>query len=115
ERTELTVPPPGMLYVGMMRSRIEALTGLRFFAAAAIVLHHLQGLPSFPDILGGAIPAQGVSVFFVLSGFILTLVHPALDEPGQTRKFYLARFARVWPAHIAVLAAVLLVMQRNPA
>jgi peptidoglycan/LPS O-acetylase OafA/YrhL len=51
--------------------RLDALTGLRFFAALAIVIHHTFRLPEWP------LP-QSVSFFFVLSGFILAHVYPEL-------------------------------------
>jgi peptidoglycan/LPS O-acetylase OafA/YrhL len=62
--------------------------------------------------LGGA----GVSFFFVLSGFILTYVYGTRIEAAQasgdsTRfeygKFYLRRFARIWPLHIATMLIAL--------
>jgi peptidoglycan/LPS O-acetylase OafA/YrhL len=52
--------------------RIAALTGFRFFAAMAIVLLHLKGLLWLPSTAFGMLPLhQGVSFFYVLSGFIL--------------------------------------------
>jgi peptidoglycan/LPS O-acetylase OafA/YrhL len=81
-------------------TRLDALTSLRFFAAMMIVLFHT--LDSF-----GHTPtlnlAQGVSFFYVLSGFILTLVYPRLDGWAAVRGFWRARFARVWPAYVAAL------------
>ena len=41
--------------------------------------------------------AQGVSFFFVLSGFILTYVYKDLAGLKQTMHFLAARVARVWP------------------
>ena len=71
------VTPP----LNTFKPRLEALTSLRFFAAASIVLSHMQYF--FPEIFSfeviDKIPlAQGVSFFFVLSGFILTYVYPSL-------------------------------------
>ena len=64
-----------------------------------IVFHHADGLFGIghaPVNLG-----QGVSFFFVLSGFILTFVYPTLDTGREVRGFWLARFARIWPAYLA--------------
>lgn len=87
-------------YAGVgFKKHLDALTSLRFFAAAAIVLHHFQGqlgVPVIPFVLG-----QGVSVFFVLSGFILTYVYPSLPTWASRRQFLLARFARLWPGYLA--------------
>ena len=77
---------------------IEALTSIRFFAAAAIVEGHSWSLfpPSF--VLGLKLN-QGVSIFFVLSGFILAYSYPTFRDVVE-RDFFIARFARVWPLHI---------------
>jgi peptidoglycan/LPS O-acetylase OafA/YrhL len=82
-------------------SRLDALTSLRFFAAMMIVLLHTQSVFHFQPsrfALG-----QGVSFFYVLSGFILTLVYPRLESWPAVRKFWRARFARVWPAYVLAL------------
>jgi peptidoglycan/LPS O-acetylase OafA/YrhL len=80
---------------------LHALTSLRFAAAALVVLIHstMFGLTEAhwrPFHL-----RQAVSFFFILSGFILTYVHPALPTWGDRGRFLLARFARLWPAHAA--------------
>jgi len=79
--------------------RLEQLTSLRFFAALAIVFHHLTG-----EMGVGAANlhlGQGVSFFFVLSGFILAYVYPRLPDWRAIANFWRARIARIWPAHIA--------------
>lgn len=81
--------------------RLDQLTSLRFFAAMMIVFHHSVGLFGFDGVpvnLG-----QGVSFFFVLSGFILTYVYPRLDSWPATRNFWKARVARIWPAYLVSL------------
>lgn len=92
------------------RALIFPLTGLRFFAAFAIVLHHIQGNFGVPTtVFQGWNLANGVTVFFVLSGFVLTYSYPALNGPGETRRFYIGRIARIFPAHfVTLLAAVAL-------
>lgn len=83
----------------MQHPRIEQLTSLRFFAALAIVFHHLMGQMGVGEIY---LPlGQGVSFFFVLSGFILTYVYPSLPDTREIVGFWRARVARIWPAHIA--------------
>ncbi len=81
-------------------AKLHALTGLRFVAAAMIVVHHSRGAFGFAARGKQNWPLEaGVSFFFVLSGFILMHVYPALDRPGAVRRFFAARIARVWPAH----------------
>lgn len=78
---------------------LPALTSLRFFAAAVIVFDHATTI-YFGHSLDLAL-YQGVTFFFVLSGFILTYAHPKVSAWADARGFWLARFARIWPATIA--------------
>ena len=83
--------------------RLDALTSLRFFAAMMIVLLHTQeGFGFGPSAFN---LQQGVSFFYVLSGFILTLVYPRLSGWAAVRAFWRARFARVWPGYVLALFA----------
>jgi len=79
---------------------LNSLTSLRFVAAGAIVLGH--GHPYFGS-LGLATTfslAQGVSFFFVLSGYILAFNYPRVQNLSELWKFYRARFSRIWPLHL---------------
>jgi peptidoglycan/LPS O-acetylase OafA/YrhL len=83
--------------------RLDVLTSLRFFAAAMIVVHHsiTNGLFGFePSQDASSSWKQGVSFFFVLSGFILAHVYPKLETWHEIKLFWIARFARVWPAMV---------------
>jgi peptidoglycan/LPS O-acetylase OafA/YrhL len=87
------------------RIKLDSLTALRFFAAAMVVVSHAAGLFHFmskPAIIDLPL-AQGVSFFFVLSGFILTYNYPDLGGIKATGRFWRARLARVWPAHAFAL------------
>jgi peptidoglycan/LPS O-acetylase OafA/YrhL len=88
--------------------RLDQLTSLRFFAALMIVFHHSGGLLGVAPVNLG----PGVSFFFVLSGFILAYVYPRLSK-AETPRFWLARFARIWPAYALsfLLALALLPLQ----
>jgi peptidoglycan/LPS O-acetylase OafA/YrhL len=81
--------------------KIDSLTSLRFFAALMIFVGHATALspPNRPNFTDGTALWQGVSFFFVLSGFILAYVYPKLDTMRDAGKFLLARFARIWPTH----------------
>ena len=83
--------------------KLDALTSLRFIAAAMIVIGHAHPLFGSLGIANAAPLGQGVSFFFVLSGFILAYNYPRLEGVGAVRKFWLARFARVWPLHAVML------------
>jgi peptidoglycan/LPS O-acetylase OafA/YrhL len=76
--------------------RLESLTGLRFFAAVAVVLCHVGGSFDFADhsVVADGYGYVGVTFFFVLSGFVLTW-----SCTGQAAgRFWWLRFSRVWPA-----------------
>ncbi|WP_260444721.1 acyltransferase [Burkholderia sp. Bp8986] len=86
---------------------LPALTSIRFFAALTVLLSHftqlgLLGLSDrFLAFVDGGRPA--VSLFFVLSGFILTYTYYESIGHGDARHFYVARFARIYPVLILSL------------
>lgn len=91
------------------RRDIKPLTALRFFPAMAVVLYHAADYFSCWRGLGNYyIVGQAVTFFFILSGFILTQNYFQLSDFKGAAKFYLARFSRIWPAHLCSL--LLLVM-----
>jgi peptidoglycan/LPS O-acetylase OafA/YrhL len=84
---------------------LPALTSLRFFAAMHVFMFHLYAIQIavFPGFLGNLqqLGYVGVSLFFVLSGFILVYVHANRDSrPGI---FWRERFARIYPAYLFAL------------
>jgi peptidoglycan/LPS O-acetylase OafA/YrhL len=98
------------------RPTLPALTGLRFFAALAILAFHFVyawggriGPPTGPvPILLVSAGYEAVSCFFVLSGFVLAYAY--LDDSGKLRgsaaHFYRARFARIYPIYaVSILVA----------
>lgn len=121
--------------------RLRSLDGLRGVAAFAVVFWHVSlVVPAFADvILRGARPEtltlewwltrtpfadlelghEAVLVFFILSGFVLTLQVNGTPLTGPTvREYYVRRLARLYfPVWGAVVLAVLLALlvPRNPA
>ena len=95
--------------------RIDALTSLRFFAAMGIVLGHFHGtLPLTAHHATQAfflLAGSTVALFFVLSGFVLTLRYDALlaqPNPATVKRYALARLARLAPTYWLVLLLTLL-------
>jgi peptidoglycan/LPS O-acetylase OafA/YrhL len=99
---------------GVRGGEIRALTGLRVIAAAWVVLFHFrpllrQAAPEFGDALAPVLNcgAQGVDLFFILSGFVLTWNY--VDRMGPswsaraTLHFLWLRLARVWPVYLVTL------------
>ncbi|WP_427551610.1 acyltransferase family protein [Methylomonas sp. MS20] len=90
--------------------RLEALTSMRFFASAAVVfLHSRPFFETTKNLYAEAPLHYGVTFFFVLSGFILTYVYRDL-QPVARVDFWIARIARIWPAHIFALCLFLLLI-----
>lgn len=96
---------------------LPALTGLRFFLALWVILHHLTGPgmrldavaqtwphPIYALIRGGYL---AVATFFVLSGFVLARSYGwGAWHKNRLRRYAVARFARVYPVYALSLALV---------
>ncbi len=85
------------------RPELPALTSLRFVAAFWVVLFHVHeiglnrgGSAAYLDF--AMLGYLGVSFFFVLSGFILVYVYAG--RVVAPRRFWQARFARIYPAYL---------------
>jgi peptidoglycan/LPS O-acetylase OafA/YrhL len=85
---------------------------LRFVAGFQVLVFHCAEWQSWrgPELVRNVAGSGyvAVSLFFVLSGFILTYVHGTSgDRPLERGEFYLARFARIYPVYALglVLAA----------
>jgi len=94
----------------------DGLDGLRALAAALIVVHHAgfsSGLTFRNDFLGQFFSRMdiGVSIFFVLSGFLLyrPYVEKQFDEKNadDTKSFWLKRLVRIYPAYWLALIVIL--------
>ena len=93
---------------------IPTLTGIRFFAAAWVVMYHfrdefLQLVPPLhhlnPFILQGH---YAVPLFFILSGFILSHTYFPRYSLRNHGAFVVLRFARLWPVHLAAILVLIL-------
>jgi peptidoglycan/LPS O-acetylase OafA/YrhL len=89
---------------------LNPLTGLRFFAAFAIMMLHGDMTWQMPAAIAPLALNQGVSFFFVLSGFILTYVYRELRSLKAVFQFYVTRLARIWPVHIASTILLFIVL-----
>ena len=92
---------------------LPPLTGLRFFAAFLIVVGHgtpmMLKLTPNPQLLinvTNCFLEVGMELFFVLSGFVIHYNYAyvgRLPQPRNLGKFYIARFARIYPLYILFL------------
>lgn len=101
----MTAAPPTTGVV----TRLDSLTGMRFFAALLVFGYHAQqygtgfGLGVFDAGM------TGVSFFYLVSGFVLAWS----AQPGTAAgTFWMRRFARIYPAYLAawVVSLALLVV-----
>lgn len=95
-------------------AHLVSLTRLRFFAALWVVFYHWRApwdfdVDAVTQLL--AMGRFGVDLFFILSGFVLAHVYLLAREEGRFdfARFLVARFARIWPLHIAVTLFLILV------
>jgi peptidoglycan/LPS O-acetylase OafA/YrhL len=84
---------------------IPAFDGLRGIAILAVLLYHsharLEGTFLEKWVVWGW---TGVSLFFVLSGFLITgIILDARPGPGFYKHFFLRRALRIWPAYWLLL------------
>ncbi|HEX6913158.1 MAG TPA: acyltransferase [Longimicrobium sp.] len=94
------------------RPHLHALTGLRFVAAFQVLAYHGLALNAdapwwLRSLVGSGY--VGVSLFFVLSGFVLTYTyHDTLRDGRATRREFLAaRVARIYPVYLLSLVVAL--------
>jgi peptidoglycan/LPS O-acetylase OafA/YrhL len=79
-----------------------------------VIYHSLKpfGLDKH-NIISNIALDQGVSCFFVLSGFILSYAYPQLDGLKNTLRFFIARIGRIWPAHIVTGLLAIFLLHLN--
>jgi peptidoglycan/LPS O-acetylase OafA/YrhL len=93
---------------------LDALTGIRFLAAFQVVIFHFgagfarrhHSPPVLSRFLGSGYTA--VTLFFLLSGFILTYTYShKFGAAVQRYRFWQARFARIYPVYLLSLLLML--------
>jgi peptidoglycan/LPS O-acetylase OafA/YrhL len=90
--------------------RIPSLDGLRAISIALVLFGHLAGA-GLPFFFGGG-ASLGVTVFFVISGYLITgLLVGEYERTGRIslRRFYVRRTLRIFPAfYVFVLVVVVM-------
>lgn len=95
-----------------------SLNGIRAIAALLVIWHHIEkekgvnGISSlsefsFIEMFG----ATGVTLFFVLSGFLITYLlysERRVSEKINIGKFYIRRILRIWPIYFLIIVISLL-------
>lgn len=97
------------------------LNGIRFFAALLVIIHHIEQykdiheLPSYWDKIPfiEIIGRLGVTLFFVLSGFLITyllLSEEKVFGAISIKKFYVRRILRIWPLYFLIVILALFIL-----
>ncbi len=97
---------------------MPALTGLRFFLALWVILHHLTGKGQSLEAAALQLPSglyslirygyMAVATFFVLSGFVLARSYEKTRwDRASLIRYGVGRFARVYPVYLLSLAAIM--------
>src|SRR5262245_46580785 len=96
---------------------IKALDGLRFIAALSVMVAHgiwyliaIQHDEARTPILNILMHLSnfGMTLFFVLSGFVIHINYRDLiPKPGGLKKFFLARWSRLYPLFFVVFSVQL--------
>lgn len=99
----------------MQKIYLPGLNGIRAIAALAVVIAHINnrldyfslGKPALWDLAG-----FGVTMFFTLSGFLITyLLLKEIEKTGtiDVKKFYIRRILRIWPLYYTYILIVVLI------
>jgi peptidoglycan/LPS O-acetylase OafA/YrhL len=96
---------------------IPALTGVRAIAAYLVFFHHFNPMPVdtwFWRLLNEG--HVGVTVFFVLSGFLIPLRYLNRVELSRhwLKRYFLNRFSRIYPTYALLTGITFLVIWRFP-
>ena len=96
----------------MSARHIPALDGIRGLAALSIFIYHYGGMHSSYGLIriaGEVINFgwAGVSLFFVLSGFLISgILWESFDKKGWWQRFYWRRSLRIFPLYYFALALI---------
>jgi peptidoglycan/LPS O-acetylase OafA/YrhL len=96
--------------VAVPRVYFKNLDGIRFFAALMVMLQHLSDYKGNPGVdlsnvekgMVSSLGSHGVTLFFVLSGFLifsLLFVEKQYTHTIQIKSFYVRRILRIWPLY----------------
>jgi peptidoglycan/LPS O-acetylase OafA/YrhL len=107
------------------RVYFPGLHGLRFFAAMMVVFSHVELMKDYHGFANAYDSSQavyesgrlGVTLFFVLSGFLISYLLLAEQKISGTisiRKFYSRRILRIWPLYFLLILITFVVVPRLP-
>ena len=96
----------------MKKIYFPGLNGVRFIAAFLVMLDHTELFKSYfgyetlwDNSYSSFLGASGVTIFFVLSGFLITylLISEKQNDSINIKNFYIRRVLRIWPLYYLIL------------
>lgn len=107
---------PAIPATGPTGLQLPALTGLRIFAALLVYASHVGPPAGAPEVVRTFLASgyMGVTIFFVLSGFVLALNYLDRLRRPNGRGIYgyiVARIARVYPLYLLILLYIMVRQQ----
>ena len=107
----LAIQSPIVRQRGGSQRRVLELDGLRAFAILPVILLHCRPLDGHWRMLSaiGEHGGIGVSLFFVLSGYLITgILLDSVRSPHYYRNFVVRRAIRIFPLYYATLTILML-------
>ncbi len=109
----MRAPSPGSAFPQLTFTRyVAALAVVTFHYAAFHVGHGLHWLDDGRWLTFVTQWPVAVTFFFVLSGFVLATAYPTLDGADARRRFWRARFARIYPVYLLALVLTVALQSR---
>ena len=105
------------VFPSLAKGKIPALNGWRAVCILLVLLHHSKWVPGGPDWYVSGLGGLGVRFFFVISGFLITLL--MLREEKETGRldvgaFFKRRSLRILPVYYVFLSVVLILQLTTP-
>lgn len=96
--------------INKQKDYFPALTGLRFVAASMVFLHHNEYKEKSGVLFNITNELHiGVTIFFVLSGFLITYRYYE-QKKLNIKQFFVNRFARIYPVYFVLTTVTFIIM-----
>ena len=116
----MPTPAAASLEAGLIGRHLPALDGVRALAILTVLVHQFLQFEPQPGIVAAGLNfavkhgSAGVTLFFVLSGFLITRNLFSLREArGRYVTFYGRRILRIFPIYYAVVAVVFILLPQH--
>lgn len=105
------------VFPSLAGGKIPALNGWRAVCILLVLVHHSKWVPGGPDFYVTGLGGLGVRFFFVISGFLITLLMLREEKDSgcvDVVAFFKRRSLRILPVYFVFLGAVLVLQLATP-